>query len=213
MDAHEKEKQRTLTPAEQRRLDRFEEVSAHLAAEGYRRIELTIGLVKANVVTIIACIPFVIVCFLAFALLNPDAPYSLTWADMAFLVIAYAVGIVVHEFIHGFTWSRFTEGGLKDVEFGFIRQYLTPYCTCCKPLSKGSYVLGALMPCIVLGIIPILISFLVGSRWLLYFGTLMAISAGGDIMIVVKLLTYRTTASEVLYYDHPTQAGGIVFER
>ena len=213
MDAREKEKQRRLSPAEQRRFDRFEAISAQLAEQGYRRVELTIGLVKANVVTIIVAIPFMIVCILAFSAANPDASYGVTMPEFIGLVVAYAAGIVIHEFIHGLTWSRFTDRGLGDVEFGFIKQYLTPYCTCCKPLSKGSYITGALMPGIVLGIIPTVVAICIGSIWLLYFGMIMAISAGGDVMIVAKLLRYKTTAGEVLFYDHPTQGGGVVFER
>ena len=35
----------------------------------------------------------------------------------------------------------------------------------------------------------------------------------GDIMIVWFLLTYRSRAETVVYMDHPTQAGGVIFEK
>ena len=43
----------------------------------------------------------------------------------------------------------------------------------------------------------------------------MILSAGGDIMIVMKVLAYKSQSSseEILIYDHPTQAGSVVFER
>ena len=44
-------------------------------------------------------------------------------------------------------------------------------------------------------------------------GIIMADSAAGDIMIVRDILRYRSTAEEVVYIDHPTQAGGVIFER
>ena len=213
MNAHDKEKNRQLSEAEQRRFDQYAATSAHLQEQGFRRVELTIGLVKANVVTIVGCIPFIAVCLLLFHVVNPQASYGVSTAELVGLVVAYCVGIVVHEFIHGFTWSRFTENGLKDVEFGFIKEYLTPYCSCTKPLGKGPYIAGALMPGIVLGVIPTIAGIASGAPAVLFFGMLMVISAGGDIMIVAKLLAYKTTASEVLYVDHPTQGGGVVFER
>ena len=44
-------------------------------------------------------------------------------------------------------------------------------------------------------------------------GIIMTVSAAGDIMIVWRLLTYRSQAETVVYIDHPTQAGGVIFEK
>ena len=44
-------------------------------------------------------------------------------------------------------------------------------------------------------------------------GERMTVSAAGDIMIVWCLLTYRSQAETVVYMDHPTQAGGVIFEK
>ena len=41
----------------------------------------------------------------------------------------------------------------------------------------------------------------------------MILGAAGDILIVIELLRYRSNAAEKLIYDHPTQAGCVVFER
>jgi hypothetical protein len=41
----------------------------------------------------------------------------------------------------------------------------------------------------------------------------MVLSAGGDILIVLKLLLWKSTAAEKRFVDHPTQAGLVVFER
>ena len=209
----DKEKDRKLSEAEQKRLERFEDMAAGLVAQGWRRTDLTIGIVKANVVTFAVGIPVFIVCIVLFALVNQDADFRIGIGGFLIFVVSYVVLIVVHEFIHGLTWSFFAEHGFKDIEFGFMKEYMTPYCTCGVPLAKGPYILGALMPLIVLGIVPIIVAFVIKSALLLYIGAIMAISAGGDIMIVAKLLAYRSTASEIMYCDHPTQAGGVIFER
>lgn len=96
-----------------------------------------------------------------------------------------------------------------------MKEYLTPFCTCTTPLLKNHYILGALMPCIVLGIFPTAIGILLGSHLLFWIGIVMILSAGGDIMIVWKVLTFKKQdlSKEILIYDHPIQAGSVIFEK
>ena len=56
----EKEKSRELSPAEERRLRRFEELSDSLIGQGYRRVELTVSIVKANIFAVVLLIPLLI---------------------------------------------------------------------------------------------------------------------------------------------------------
>ena len=130
-------------------------------------------------------------------------------------IVLFVVLIVVHELIHGLTWSMFSEHHFKDIEFGFMKELLTPYCTCTTPLPKKHYILGALMPCIVLGIIPTTIGILIGSSFLFWIGIVMILSAGGDIMIVWKVMKFKKQdeSKEIFIYDHPTQAGSVIFEK
>ena len=127
--------------------------------------------------------------------------------------IGYIVLIVAHELVHGLTWSIFSPNHWKDIDFGFIVKTMNPYCTCGEPLEKGQYILGAMMPLLVTGIIPTVIAFLIGSFPFLLVGLSLIIGAGGDIMLVLKLLRFRTDAKEILIYDHPTEAGSIMFTR
>ena len=128
-------------------------------------------------------------------------------------MIAMLVLIVVHELIHGLVWSFFAERGFKDIEFGFMVKYLTPYCTCGVPLSKGQYIAGALAPLVLLGVVPMIWGILAGSFPVLLVGIIMADSAAGDIQIVWQILRYKSCSSDVVYIDHPTQGGGVIFER
>ncbi len=210
----EREKARELTPAEQRRQQAFEALSERMLAQGYRRVELTVSIVKANVFAIVLLIPLLIAGLGVFFLKNRSSGVGFEKpAALVLFVLAFAALIVVHELIHGLSWAVFTEHGWKDIEFGFMKQYMTPYCTCGVPLSKGQYIFGALMPLIVLGILPMIVGILVGSLPLLFLGIIMADSAAGDILIVWKILRYRSESGSVVYIDHPTQAGGVIFEK
>ena len=195
-----KEKRRKLSPAEERRLRSFEELSETMIGQGYRRVELTVGIVKANGFAVVLLIPLLIVGIGLFLLKNRAFGRGLgAMNPLLFLVLLFAL-IVIHELIH-------------DIEFGFMKQYLTPYCTCRVPLSKGQYIFGALMPLILLGILPMIAGILAGSMGVLLLGIIMADAAAGDILIVWKILRYKTNGADIVYIDHPTQAGGVIFEK
>ena len=207
------EDNRKLTAAEQRRLAHLEEISRELESQGWRRTELVISIVKANVYVLLAMIPVFAVGFALFVLCNRPLHLSFSFMGPVWFIVVYLALIVVHELVHGITWAVFAEHHWKDIEFGVMWQLLTPYCTCTVPLAKGQYFLGALMPLIALGIIPTAIAIACGSLFWLIIGLVMILSAGGDVLIVLKLLRYKTDAQEILIYDHPTKGGSIVFER
>ena len=208
-----REKSRKLSPAEERRLRAFEALAESMGARGYRRVELTVGIVKANVFAVVLLIPLLIVGIGLFLLINRGAGRGFAGMNpLVFFVLLFAL-IVIHELIHGLSWAIFAEHHWKDIEFGFMKQYLTPYCTCTVPLDKGPYIFGALMPLIILGIVPMIIGIVTGSIFVLSVGILMTDAAAGDILIVWKLLRYKSTAKHVVYMDHPTQAGGVIFEK
>ena len=69
------------------------------------------------------------------------------------------------------------------------------------------------MPLILLGIVPMVVGIVLANLTVLFLGILMADAAGGDIMILHKLLTFKSTAAELVYMDHPTEAGSVVFEK
>ena len=208
-----KKKERKLTEAEQRRLSEFNETCDNLAAQGYKQTNLVISLVAANVIAIAAFAVLGIACLLLFSKAYPDTDFSVPMHEFIIYLVVFVVLVVAHELVHGLTWSRFTPNGFADIDFGIMRDSLTPYCTCKMPLPKGQYILGALMPLIAFGLIPIVAAFCTGWIGLLYLGILMTVSAAGDVMIVVKALGHKSTASEVLLYDHPTEAGSVIFER
>ena len=209
------EKNRKLSAKEQRRLNVFEETCKRLSQDGYEKTDLTIGIVKANLFVFLLSVPVIAIGVLLFAWRNPISLLTPSPHGSLLFIVSFIVLIVVHELIHGLTWSMYAEHHFKDIEFGFMKELLTPYCTCTTPLPKKHYILGALMPCIVLGIIPTAIGILIGSSFLFWIGIVMILSAGGDIMIVWKVMKFKKQdeSKEVLIYDHPTQAGSVIFEK
>lgn len=207
-------KERKLTAVEQARLEHFEEIFKDMEAQGYTRTDLTISITSANVFSIILAIPIAAAGLILFFLVNREGAVSFgTRSGFTLLFVVFLILVVVHELIHGISWSFFSEHHFKDIEFGFMKESLTPYCTCKAPLSKKPYIFGALMPLVILGIIPMIIGIVSGSLFMLILGILMTVSAGGDIMLVRSILRHKSSAQEEVYIDHPTEAGSVVFEK
>lgn len=129
--------------------------------------------------------------------------------SLVIFAVALIAGIVVHELIHGLTWALFAKRGFRAISFGVIREYLTPYCHCDEPLLKRHYMLGAFMPCLLLGIVPAVLSLFLGFVWLYIFGVVFISAAAGDLMVMWRLRKEKDTA---LVLDHPSEAGYLVYE-
>lgn len=204
-------KARKLTKAEARRKEALEKLSEQMQAQGYKTVELKIGVLEANMLALVIAAPFMLAAIIPYVLLHGN-PLAQDYSQGLFIV-SMLVGIVVHELIHGLTWSFFAEEGWKSIEFGVIWQYLTPYCTCSTPMKKRPMILAAIMPTIVLGFLPAVLGLILGQALPLLLGVVMIAGGGGDMMIILNILKYRTEAKEVLFLDHPYEVGTFVFEK
>ena len=208
------EETRQLTKAEQRRLEGFQKLTEELEGKGYVKKNLTttaalantLGLVYGAALGFLFAIPYFV--FGCNKTTEQDAPL---WGILT--MVLFIVFIVVHELIHGITWSLGMKGGFKNVEFGFIVQYMTPYCTCKVPMSKTRYILGSMMPCITLGILPCIASYFTGNAFLLAIGVMMIFAAGGDLLVTQMILTHKYEGKDRLFVDHPTEIGLALFEK
>jgi hypothetical protein len=121
----------------------------------------------------------------------------------------FTVGIVLHELIHGLAWMFAGKLSFKEMKFGFQVKTLTPYAHCTVPVPKSAYVIGTMMPVIVLGFGPFLVSIANGNGWILLFGVLFTFAAVGDFLIVWLI---RTVPWNAMVEDHPENAGCFVYE-
>lgn len=202
------------SPKVTKRIQEFESKKQALISQGYTEEKLLINIVFANIFALIMLIP-VIALFIAASYLGAfsNRIFVIGISSMGIFILSLLVLIVLHEFLHGFTWSFFAKGGWKDIEFGVMWEYLTPYCTCKTPLKKYQYIIGGIVPTIVLGIIPLFISLIIGSPGLFIIAGIMFISGAGDVLIVNKLVKHKAVGKECIYIDHPTEGGLVAFER
>ena len=96
----EPEKNRKLSAKEKKRLNVFEETCERLFQQGYKRNDLTISIVKANLFVFLLAIPVVAIGMLLFAwknpisLLSPNPKGSLLFIVL-FIVIILSIHVLV----------------------------------------------------------------------------------------------------------------------
>lgn len=205
-----------MTKDEGIRVNNFNKATEDLLGKGYISKDISVGMFKSHLLTVILLGPLVFLILKIYERIY--SPYDLAYIlldskSLLLLGITIIVLTVVHEVLHGFTWSLFTPNGMKDISFGFIVKYLSPYCTCKVPLKRWQYTLGVLMPLIVLGVIPTIIGLLAGIASITIIGALFIIGAGGDLVMVYLLMSYKPKRKDLLVYDNPTKMGVRFFEK
>lgn len=203
--------QRKLTAAEEKRLAQFRRLSAAMEQAGYVRHEQTISLVQANWKALLTMTPFALLIAVPFLMIHPGRTLSF-WQLLVFSVLTLVL-TVIHELLHGLTWGSFAPSRFQAISFGIIWCYLTPYCNCAEPLRKMQYLLGAAMPTLILGFLLGTVSICIGSMLLMLLSVVMIYGGGADFIVIGKILRCRTTKKQVLYYDHPSECGFVVFEK
>lgn len=192
--------------------------------EGYKKELLTFDLVKINLYGIFSFIPVIIIYgipyyYLWHQTMTIESLKKLTIStnldDYGFLVpffilIVLIIGIILHELIHGITFSFFTKKGFKSVKFGVIWEMLTPYCHCEEPLLVKHYVQGGIMPAIILGFLPFVYSLIFGNLFWLIFAFFFTIAAIGDFIIIFML---RNEDKNSMVLDHPSEIGCFVYRK
>jgi hypothetical protein len=132
-----------------------------------------------------------------------------TFLDFKNFVPTFILGVIAHEGLHGSGWKYAANLKWSDFTYGVQWSTLTPYAHSKKPMRKSAYLIGSLLPAIVLGIIPYLLALIIGHNWLMMFGFVFTLAAGGDFWVVYTL---RHTPADAWVQDHPENAGCIVYE-
>lgn len=176
--------------------------------EGYVAEKRTISLLWANILSIGIIVVLLAVGIFLMHILWPDTQFIIPQSRLLILLILIVVGIVVHELIHGITWIIATHKDFSHLSFGIMK--MSPYCHIDVPMQKRQYVVGALMPMLLLGVLPAILALAIGSWFWLLIGILFITAAAGDLMIVWVI---RKEPNDTLVYDHPSEGGCYVYHK
>ena len=187
--------------------------------DNYLKEKIIINLIWANIFGIIV---FMFTCIIF------GIPYILLWYNKGnftfftfsffennilnniFFVFIFLLGIFLHEFIHGIFFAKYSKNKFKSIKYGILpkEKLFTPYCHCMEILEINHYRVAIIMPTIILGIIPVIISFVIGNFSLLTLGLIFITVGCGDILMLLKLIKEK---KDILIYDLPDDAGFIIY--
>lgn len=188
----------------------------HLEKDIYEKELKIISIEKASrlaitlfgILVIVLGLPFIIMHNEIFSVYFSNFKVITFLNDVLWFILFFIIGIVLHELIHGFTWLLFIKWRVRNIRFGIMWKYFTPYCHCKVPLKVKHYIIGALMPAFILGIIPTIIAFLAGSIMLFFLGVNFIVAASGDFLITYMLIN-ENGSNYVL--DHDSLPGSTVY--
>lgn len=204
-----------MTKDEKARLENFNKTSKDLIDKGYEVSERSMGVLKANILTIVIFIPLAYFLTYIYGRIHSPIDYWELIYSRRIIILAIMALILtlVHELLHGLTWAFFTPNGVSDIAFGFIWKYLSPYSSCKVPLQRGEYLLGVVMPLLVLGVIPAIVGIVIGNIILTLIGSLFIVGAGADVFMAIMLISYKPKRKDILVFDNPTKLGVKFFEK
>lgn len=176
------------------------------AADDMSREDRSVSLLKANFLMVYFALPAVLLPGVAYVLLWGIDGIRSIFVDGGLLPLlgTIVIGIVVHEAVHGLTWKIATGKPFSAIRFGFDWKTVTPYAHCREAMEARPYRIGAVMPLLLLGVIPVIVGLINGSAAWEAFGLFFTFAAGGDMLILWLLKDVEAT---VLIEDHPTRAG------
>ena len=204
---------RKLTEKELERKDCFEKLSSEMQQNGYKTRNIIFNTQQAKSLCFFIMLPFIALVFWIYYHVNGFDLDCLSLGFVAALIALILCLTILHELIHGITWGLFAENHFHSIDFGIIWSSFSPYCTCSEPLKKWQYLLGVAMPTLVLGGGVAVVAVMVNQLLLFFLAEYMILSGGGDFLIILKSMLYRTDKQESVYCDHPYECGFVVFEK
>ena len=204
---------RKLTEKELKRKNDFEKFNSEMQQRGYKMKNIIINTQQAKPLCLLIMLPFMALVFWIYYNVNGFNLDCLSWGFLVVLLMLVLCLSILHELIHGITWSIFAKNHFHSIDFGFIWSSFSPYCTCSEPLKKWQYLLGTAMPTLVLGGGAAVVSVMTNQLLLFILAEYMILSGGGDFLIILKSMLYRTDKQESVYCDHPYECGFVVFEK
>ncbi|NLL56285.1 MAG: DUF3267 domain-containing protein [Clostridiales bacterium] len=157
-----------------------------------------------NTVATISLVMF-LVSFIAFSLINLSLENKLlltgkVYLDVIISILMLAVLLVIHELLHAISAVIFGKLTFKDIKLGANLKQGMIYCHIKKPLKINAYRISIILPIIITGIIPLVISAIFGNLFLVAVFSFMVSGGAGDIVMFFSL---SGIDSHTLIEDHP----------
>ena len=139
-----------VSPAKKRIIENYERQRTEFIERGYQEKSEVISIVQANVMVLAAALPLIIIGRFIWGIFNRGDWWTGGWnVPLLWLLVIFSMAI--HEVLHGAGWCMGAKEKWKSMYIGVMWESLTPYCHCKEPLQPGRYLIGCLLPGVILG--------------------------------------------------------------
>lgn len=182
-----------------------------MAIEGnIKKQEIALPQAKIIIITVPLMIFILGACFMVYYVFNGLEGFLdlkvINIMIYAFLPV-FVVGAVLHELIHGWAFSFFGHVPFSSIKFGFDDKSMAPYTYCKVPVTAKVLKLSLIMPALLLGIIPGIISIWAGNIYIFSFAAVFTAAASSDFIV---LWLIRNVNNRAMVEDHPDKSGCFV---
>jgi hypothetical protein len=112
----------------------------------------------------------------------PDSDFLLSWWFILSIILAFAL----HEFVHAILFAIYNPKGWSAVRISMNLKNGILYCHCKGSLKVKYWRIAVIMPLILIGMIPYIISFIWGIYPLMYLSVLMIVGSVKDVEILYR---------------------------
>lgn len=130
---------------------------------------------------------FIPICGLSLYVLFWGWPTFLQELHWLLVITIYVGSVFVHEYLHYLGFILFGGADRDSVEFKFNRKNLTPYVICKSITTVMRYKVAAVLPFLVVGIIPLIYGFIFHNSTVYVIGLLNVDGCSGDLVLYFLL--------------------------
>lgn len=186
----------------------FQHLQDDLNSVGYLKKDMILSSSRTMIVGTLYALPLVIIFGFVYRFLLLDHARLLEMNGLSFYIMFLAiiiVSVIIHECLHGLGWALFSGKSWSSIRFNF--HAMMPSCACRIPLSREKYLIGVLLPVIVLGGSSVVFMFVHPGTVSVLTMIVNIILSGADIMIATSVIKEKGA----LIVDHPIEAGYVAF--
>lgn len=183
-------------------MKKYNSIKEQYIEEGYIEYKHLLNSLDSGFSSFIYGLPVFIIYISVFIFFTETIPFFSTKIFIITLIVIY-ISTPIHEIIHGIGWCL-TDFSRFDSIYIFLPIGLSDaYCHCSEPLNTKSYVLGTIMPFIVLSFFPSILSCIFSSPLLLYIAIVNGFGSGSDLSNTLHALKRK----DDIILDYPTDCG------
>ena len=173
----------------------------------YIAIEEFLTVKKINLLSFLLLLPLYVICTCVYLLQRNYVNIFVTIFKPTFLleIVILAVGIFVilgaALFAKAAMLTLFAERGFDSVKFKIIKETQKPYCCLTEPIKTRQYLLALAVYILLMGIMPYIISLIVGDFIFVLASFVCLYFAAADIWMFIFLGSEEKHSSYVLDFD------------